>query len=72
MPVLMTTSTSPELALRLARALAGDEFAAAHRSFILASFDRQDGNLREVFFELYDQYERANYPYPKLPASVRS
>jgi hypothetical protein len=58
LPVLLYTQTTPDLAERIARELAGEPFASAARGYIRDSFARHDGNLREVLFDLYDLYER--------------
>jgi hypothetical protein len=62
LPVLRVTTTSVSLALRLAGMLSGAEFAAQYDRLIRESFARHGGNLREVWFDLYDRYERCNRP----------
>jgi len=62
LPVLWVTSTSVPLALRLAGMLSGAEFAARCDGLIRESFARHGGNLREVWFDVYDHYERCNRP----------
>lgn len=58
LPALAMTSTSLEVASRLTALLAGSEFAAECETTLHESFARHEGNLREVWFDLYDRYER--------------
>jgi hypothetical protein len=62
LPMLVTTSTSVTLALRLVAMLGGTELAAEYEGLIRNSFARHRGNLREVWFDLYDRYEWCNRP----------
>jgi hypothetical protein len=57
LPLLYSTSTSLELAQQLARDLLREDASCISSGEVAASFARQRGNLREVFFELYDLYE---------------
>lgn len=59
LPVLYATESSPELAQRLAELLLA---ASAHPEAVSAAevravYEAERGNLREVFFRLYDLYE---------------
>lgn len=59
LPVLFSTQSSPELAERLAGELLA---ASAHPKAVSAAeiralYEAEQGNLREVFFRLYDLYE---------------
>lgn len=59
LPVLFSTQSSPELAERLAGELLA---ASAHPTAVSAAevralYEAEQGNLREVFFRLYDLYE---------------
>jgi energy-coupling factor transporter ATP-binding protein EcfA2 len=50
-PTIWRTSTDTRLAVQLVRELAGDQVAERET---LAAFHRVDGNIREMFFNLYD------------------
>jgi hypothetical protein len=52
--------TAPELATvqRLVEKLTADDSTAIAPGDVAASFDRHNGNVREIFFDLYDRYER--------------
>lgn len=56
LPVVCRTWATPELALTLARQLA-PAWADAHWATIAAEFVRAGGDLRELWFRLYDLYE---------------
>lgn len=59
LPVLYATQSSPELTERLAGALlvASSHPEAVTAGEVRALFEAERGNLREVFFRLYDLYE---------------
>jgi hypothetical protein len=62
MPRIHTTSVTPELARQLVDRLLQDQEPLISRREVEDSFERQRGNLREVFFELYDLYEMRRRP----------
>lgn len=56
LPTLYRTATDSALARELAERLAGPQ-SLVMPSDVAAAFAKQGGNLREVWFELYDLYE---------------
>lgn len=58
LPTLFETCTSPELAVELVHELMPDGLDRLDPADVCRSFDRNAGNLREVFFDLYDLYEQ--------------
>lgn len=58
LPTLRNTATSVTLANQLVDLLARSGPTHVTTADIAASFTRQKGNLREVFFELYDLFEQ--------------
>ena len=69
LPPLRNTATSVNLANQLVDLLARSGPTHVTPADVTASFTRQKGNLREVFFELYDLYEqrRSQLTQPALP-----
>jgi len=57
-PQLFRTTTSIALAEQLANRLLGGRPLPLDRAELRQQFDEHQGNLREVFFSLYDAYER--------------
>ncbi|MFV1965504.1 MAG: hypothetical protein ACC628_08795 [Pirellulaceae bacterium] len=57
LPTLYRTSISLELAQQLVGELTGGDASLITSDDVRQSFHRQQANLREVFFELYDVYE---------------
>lgn len=56
----MLARTAPDLAIvqRLVDQLTGGACAAFTQGYVAASFARHNGNVREIFFDLYDRCER--------------
>ncbi len=59
LPLLYRTRTTPVLARQLVQQLLADYPHALPRADIDASFRRREGNLRDVFRDLFDCYEAA-------------
>jgi hypothetical protein len=57
LPLLLATATSVELAETLAERLLGDEWDATYRERLRRSYRARAGDVREVFFDMYDLYE---------------
>ena len=57
LPTLLRTSTDLGLAERIVAQLLSEHSVRVTREEIEASYRRRDGNLRELFFDLYDLYE---------------
>ena len=57
LPALYTTAVTLDLAHDLVRQLLPAACQLISDKDVVNSFERWQGNLREVFFELYDQYE---------------
>ena len=58
LPDLFSTSVDPDLAQEIVRSLLGDAETRIRPEEVRECFDRQQGNLREVLFDLYDLYEQ--------------
>ena len=58
LPSLYRTRASVELAHALVEFLSSDAEVAISRADIRQAFRTHDGNLRHVFADLYDRYER--------------
>jgi energy-coupling factor transporter ATP-binding protein EcfA2 len=56
-PTIHTTAADPELVKTLVAELASTEWCRRHESRIDRAFDLHNGNIREVFFDLYDLFE---------------
>ena len=61
LPRLVSTAPSADLSWRLVQALYGAAQPLVGREEVEAAFARHSGNLREVFFELYDLDEERAY-----------
>lgn len=61
LPELCRTTTSIEIAEQLVNRLLSQEQATVARTDIERVFVAQQGNLREVFFELYDLHEQRRH-----------
>ena len=72
MPVLYSTRSSPELAERLAGALLATSAhpEAVSSAEVRALYEAEQGNLREVFFRLYDLYESRSRQRGGCPGST--
>ncbi len=70
LPALWTTRVTPAVASRLVRGL--DAASLIRRSDVDAALRRHNGNLREVFFELYDLYERRSRCRASRPSVGRA
>ena len=57
LPLLWRTKTSPELVRRVVAELLGERAAMIEPGDIKAAWERHGPNLREVLFDLYDDYE---------------
>lgn len=58
LPIVHRTQTSVELAQQLVAALVAGDEQAITAADVERCYDEQQGDLREVFFALYDLYER--------------
>lgn len=56
LPVLLDTTVSPSLARQIAESLGGEQIVPSAEELSLR-LDAHAGNLREVLFDLYDEYE---------------
>lgn len=61
-PAIHQTTVAPELAKEFVAQLTSREWCARNEKQIDRAFDAHQGNLREVFFDLYDLYERHRSP----------
>ena len=62
LPTLYQTNTSVELVQSIVRSMQQDGEQRVNDADVAMSFQRQRGNVREVFFELYDIFEQRRPP----------
>lgn len=62
LPVLILLAPTLELLDRLLARLLGRTASEGERELAKLSFQRHGGNLREVWFDLYDRHERSSRP----------
>lgn len=67
LPTLLELSPSPALAAELVTQLCGGDPCGPTAEEVREAYDRANGNLREVLFDLYGRYEarRRHEPQPK-------
>ncbi len=58
LPLLYRTRPSVEIAIQLTAALLADHPTFLSEDLVRNSFEEHRGNLRDMFFDLYDHYER--------------
>ena len=62
-PTIFQTTVAPALVKEFVAQLTSREWCVRHEKQIDRAFDVHQGNLREVFFDLYDLYERRRNPF---------